>query len=72
MQVKENTNIVQANFLLENRPKFTLDETRLFLTIIGSINKDDENFTQLEIPVSEFAELWGVESNAAYRKIKTA
>ena len=72
MQVKENTNIVQANFLLENRPKFTLYETRLFLTIIGSINKDDENFTQLEIPVSEFAELWGVESNAAYRKIKTA
>lgn len=72
MQVKENTNIVQANFLLENRPKFTLDETRLFLTIIGSVNKDDEKFTQLEIPVSEFADLWGVESNAAYRKIKAA
>lgn len=72
MQVKENTNIVQSNFLLENRPKFNMDETRLFLTIIGAVNKDDENFTQLEIPVSEFAELWGVESNAAYRKIKTA
>lgn len=72
MQVKENTNIVQSNFLLENRPKFSMDETRLFLTIIGAVNKDDENFSQLEIPVSEFADLWGVESNAAYRKIKTA
>lgn len=72
MQVKENTNIVQSNFLLENRPKFNMDETRLFLTIIGAVNKDDENFSQLEIPVSEFADLWGVESNAAYRKIKTA
>ena len=72
MQVKENTSIVQSNFLLENRPKLTKDETRLFITIIGAINKDDEDFKQLEIPVKEFAELWGVESNAAYRKIKAA
>lgn len=72
MQVKENTNIVQSNFLLENRPKFTMDETRLFITIIGAVNKDDEDFSQLEIPVTEFASLWGVESNAAYRKIKAA
>ena len=72
MKVKGNTNIVQANFLLENRPKFTKDETRLFLTILGSVNKDDEDFKPLEIPVSEFADLWGIESNAAYRKIKEA
>ena len=72
MRVKEHSNIVQANFLLENRPKFTKDETRLFLTIVGSVNKDDEDFKQLEIPVSEFANLWGIESNAAYRKIKEA
>ena len=72
MIVKENTNIVQSNFLLENRPKLTKDETRLFITIVGAVNKDDEDFKPLQIPVSEFAALWGVESNAAYRKIKAA
>lgn len=72
MIVKENTNIVQANFLIENRPKFTKDETRLYLTIIGAVNKDDTDFKPLEIPVSEFADLWGMDSSAAYRKIKTA
>lgn len=72
MQVKGNTNIVQANYLIEHRPKFTKDETRLFLTIIGAINKGDVDFKPLEIPVSEIAELWNMESNAAYRKIKTA
>ena len=72
MIVKENTNIVQANFMIENRPKFTKDETRLYLTIIGAVNKEDTDFKPLEIPVSEFAELWGMDSSAAYRKIKTA
>lgn len=72
MQVKGNTNIVQSNFLLENRPKLTKDETRLFITIIGAVNKDDEDFKPLEIPVMEFARLWGMEINAAYRKIKAA
>ena len=72
MIVKENTNIVQANFLIENRPKFTKDETRLYLTIIGAVNKDDSDFKPLEIPVSEFADLWGMDISAAYRKIKTA
>ena len=70
--VKENTNIVQSNFLIENRPKFTLDETRLFLTIVGAINKDDEELRPFEIPVSEFAELWDLDRDAAYRKIKAA
>lgn len=72
MQVKEKTSIVQANFLIENRPKLTLDETRLFLTIIGSINKDDADFKPLEVPVAEFAKLWGIDTRTAYDKIKTA
>ena len=72
MQVKENTNIVQSNFLLENRPKFTKDETRLFLTIVGAINKDDEDFKPLEISVSEFADLWGMDLKTAYNRIKVA
>lgn len=72
VKVKDNTNVVQANALLENRPKFTKDETRLFLTILGTINKDDDDFAIIEIPVMEFAEMWEIDSAASYRKIKAA
>lgn len=72
MSSTENTNVVQANYLLENRPRMNKDETRLFLTIISMINKDDSELSPLEIPVKDFAELWDVDENAAYRKIKSA
>lgn len=72
MQVKENSNIVQANYLIENRPRFTKDETRLFLTILGAINKDDVDFKPLKISVAEFADLWNVDSKNAYATIKKA
>lgn len=72
MQVKKNTNIVQSNFLIENRPKLSKDETRLFLTIVGAINKDDEDFAPLEIPVAEFANLWGMDTKTAYNRLRVA
>ena len=72
MVVSENTNIVQANSLVEHRPNFTKDETRLFLTIIGAINKDDDDFKPLKIPVSKFANLWGIDSKNAYKTIQNA
>lgn len=72
MQSKENTNIVQSNYLLENRPKFTKDETRLFLTIIGELNKDDSDFKVMKIPVSDFGDLWGIDLKNAYTTIKNA
>lgn len=72
MQIKETSNIVQANYLIENRPKFTKDETRLFLTILGAINKDDVDFKPLKISVAEFADLWNVDSKNAYATIKKA
>lgn len=72
LMLKEKTNIVQSNFLIENRPKLTLDETRLFLTIVGSINKDDDSLKPLEIPVSDFTDIWGIDPNGAYHRLKAA
>lgn len=72
MNISEKTNIVQSNYLVENRPSLSKDETRLFLTIIGAINKGDEDFKLLQIPVSEFAALWGIETKHAYQQIKDA
>lgn len=72
MFVSENSNIVQANFLVENRPSLTKDETRLFLTIVASVNKDTEDFKPIQIPVAEFADLWGIDPKNAYEQVKTA
>lgn len=68
----EKTNIVQANHLIENRPRMSLHETRLLITIIGMINKEDKEFKLLEIPVREFADLWDIDENSAYSQIKGA
>ena len=72
MKVTEETNIVQSNFLIEIRPALTKDETRLFLTIIATINRDDSEFEFLQVPVKEFADLWSIDTKNAYQQIKDA
>ena len=72
MNVTEKTTIVQANYLLENRPKMTLNETRLFLTMLAHIKKTDDDLKPIEIPVREIAELWEMDDKSAYNQIKTA
>lgn len=70
--MNEKALIVQSNYLIENRPRMTKDETRLFLTIISIIKKDDIAFKPYKIPVQEFADLWGIENDSAYTQIKEA
>ena len=72
MIANENTNVVQGNYLVENRPKMTLNETRLLITIIAMVNKEDTKLKRMEIPVREFADLWKVDEKSAYNQIKTA
>lgn len=72
MKTNETTSIVQSNFLIENRPRMTKDETRLFLTIISMINKKDVDFKPFKIPVQEFADLWEIDKNSAYKQVKAA
>lgn len=68
----ENVNIVQSNFLIENRPKMTKNELRLFITIISMINKNDSDFDVYEIPVLNFIDLWGLDAKSAYGQVKKA
>lgn len=72
MMIKPQSDVKMANYLVENRPKMNVDETRLFLTLVASINKDDIELNVLQIPVSEFAELWEIPIDAAYSRLKTA
>lgn len=72
MNVTKETNVAQSNFLIENRPALTKDETRLFLTVIATINKDASEFEFLQVPVKDFADLWGIDPKNAYQQIKDA
>lgn len=72
MMIKPYSDVKMANYLVENRPRMNVDETRLFLTLVASVNKDDIELNTLNIPVSEFAALWGIPLDAAYSKLKTA
>lgn len=72
MMIKPYSDVKQANYLVENRPKMNTDETRLFLTLVASVNKNDTELNELQIPVSEFAELWGLDENGAYGRLKAA
>ena len=65
MMIKPYSDVKMANYLVENRPKMNVDETRLFLTMVASVNKDDIELNTLKIPVSEFAELWGLDPDGA-------
>lgn len=68
----ENAIVKQANYLIENRPKMTKDETRLFITIVSMIRENDEDLKPYNIPVSEFANLWEIPEDSAYQKVKAA
>lgn len=72
MMIKPYSDVKMANYLVENRPKMNVDETRLFLTMVASVNKDDIELNTLKIPVSEFAELWGISLDNAYHDLKAA
>ena len=72
MMIKPHSDVKMANYLVENRPKMNVDETRLFLTMVASVNKDDIELNTLKIPVSEFAELWGLDPDGAYSRLKEA
>lgn len=71
--IKKENNIIQSNFLIENKITMTKDETRLFLAIVSLVDsKNDEFNTIYKVPVKEFAEIWGMNLDAAYYKIKAA
>lgn len=71
MVVQENT-VVQANALIEKKPKMTRDEQRLFLSIVSMIDSKNQDFDQYEISVRDFAQVWGVGIDSAYSQFIAA
>lgn len=72
IHVTRQSNVVQSNYLIEHKPKMTEDEHKMFLTLVASINKDDEDFKNIKLKVTDIIDLWEIPQKNAYRKVKKA
>jgi plasmid replication initiation protein len=72
MNINDNTLLVQSNYIIENKPRFSINALRIFYTVVAMINKNDEDFFDYKIYVKEFAEQWNIDikSNNLYDKLK--
>ena len=65
--------IKKSNDLIEARYKLTLEEQRLVLLLSSTIHKDDEDFKDYEIRVSDFVQMFGLEKRKAiYKAVEDA
>lgn len=75
MSSKNDSQIVikKSNDLIEARYKLTLEEQRLVLLLSSTIHKDDEDFKDYEIRVSDFVQMFGLEKRKAiYKAVEDA
>lgn len=69
----KNLIVVKSNEFVEASYKITLDEMRVLLLTIGSINsKSEEHRRDFEFTVAEFAEKFGLKEKVAYQQVQKA
>ena len=69
----KNLIIVKSNEFVEASYKITLDEMRVLLLTIGSINsKSEDHRRDFEFTVAEFAEKFGLKEKVAYQQVQKA
>ena len=66
------TLIKKSNQLIEARYKFDIWETRMFLSVLANINKDDEDFRPYRIWYSDVIKTFGLRSNQSYDLLRNA
>ena len=63
--------LLLSNRLLNDKPRFTLFESRIFYSLLYRQDRSAEVFSEIRIPVIEFAEEWGIQrNNNIYRIIE--
>ena len=55
--------LLLSNKLLNDKPRFTLFESRIFYSLLYRQDRSAEAFSEIRIPVIEFAEEWGIQGN---------
>lgn len=65
--------IRKSNELIEARYKLSIAEQRLIFLLLSEISPNDENFKDYELQVSDFAKMFGLESDKSlYEKVQNA
>lgn len=72
LNVSKGSNVVQSNYLIENKPKMTLDELKMFSTLVSTINKNDLDLKNIKLKVTDIINLWEIPQKNAYRQVKKA
>lgn len=67
--VNGNSNIVQSNYMINNKERWTVAEERLFLTVLAMTNAEDKALNLYKIPVSTFVDLWGVDKDRVFGEV---
>lgn len=67
--VNGNSNIVQSNYMINNKERWTVAEERLFLTVLAMTNAEDKALNLYKIPVSTFVDLWGVDKDRVFTEV---
>lgn len=68
--VESDITVAQHNELVKARFNMSLMETRLFIALLGRINKGDTDFSLCRIPISEVSS--NVDGGKAYQDVKEA
>lgn len=72
MTKTEKELLVQGNYLVEHRSMMTRDENRLFMSLVATVQKDDDTL-EYEISVKDFVRTWETANDKyGYEAVKRA
>lgn len=72
IQVSTETNVAQANALIENKPHMSVFELKLFSTLVASIDYNDTELRDVRVPIRDVIKLLEANPKNAYGQIKRA
>jgi plasmid replication initiation protein len=75
MRKKQKTEIAlikKSNELIEARYKFDIWETRVFLSVLGKIHKDDDEFETYRIYYKDIIKTFGLKPTSSYEFLRNA
>lgn len=64
--------IVQANYLIDKKGRMSIDEMRVYYSMLRLIKKEDTDFKRMVIPIKDICEDWGIDENGYYTRLLDA
>jgi len=73
----DDPRVVQHNFLIENKPRMSKDELKMFLSLVSLIGRNDSDLKPIKLKVTDIIDLWGgdrktISPKNGYKQVKKA